>query len=69
MTQTRKQSAVETTVNTGIGFVGSWCLVFITFHLIRDLALASTVSTVACTVWSLVRGYAVRRWFATRRAQ
>lgn len=63
--QTRRQSAIETAVSTSIGFVGSWLIVFATFAMIHDLAIATTVTTLSCTAWSLLRGYTVRRWFAT----
>jgi hypothetical protein len=63
MTQSKKQSLKETLSNTGIGMVGSWIITMITFHFIKDITMASSVATVGCTVWSIGRGYCVRRYF------
>jgi hypothetical protein len=61
--QSKKQSFKETCSNTGIGMVGSWLITMVTFHYIKDLTTASTVATIGCTVWSILRGYTVRRYF------
>lgn len=66
MSQTKKQSWIETSTNTGIGFLGSWLITWVTLQYIDNIAVATTVTTVACTVWSLVRGYCVRRYFNRR---
>lgn len=63
MKQTKKQSLIETCTNTTIGMVGSWlitmgCLMFFT----TPVGIA-TSTTIFCTVWSLGRGYVVRRHF------
>lgn len=63
MKQTKKQSLIETCTNTTIGMVGSWlitmgCLMFFT----TPVGIA-TSTTILCTVWSLGRGYVVRRHF------
>lgn len=63
MTQSKWQSFKETMSNTGIGMVGSWLITMVTFHYIKDLTVASTVATIGCTVWSILRGYTVRRYF------
>jgi len=65
-TQSRRQSLVETFTGTGIGMVGSWLIAYSTYVLITDKVVAVTITTAACTVWSLVRGYCVRRYFARR---
>lgn len=64
--QTRVQSVVETVTGTSLGFAGSWIICYGIFSTVDDIATATTISTVACTVWSLARGYAVRRYFARR---
>ena len=66
MTQSRKHSSVEVLTGTFTGFVGSWLITFwiVSLHMPPPVAATWTVSL--CTVWSLVRGYAVRRYFATR---
>ena len=66
--QSRRQSAIETAVSTSLGLVGSLIIVFTTFSLIEDKTIATTATTLLCTVWSVVRGYRVRRWFAHRAA-
>ena len=63
MSQSKAQSLKETVSNTGLGMVGSWLITMVTFHYIKDLTLASTVATIGCTVWSIGRGYTVRRYF------
>jgi len=63
MSQSKKQSLKETLSNTGIGMVGSWIITMVTFHFIKDLTVASTIATIGCTVWSIGRGYCVRRYF------
>lgn len=64
--QSKRQSWIETTTNTAIGFVGSWIIVFITLHLVENKTWASTLTVILCTVWSLFRGYSVRRYFNTK---
>lgn len=63
MSQSKKQSLKETLSNTGIGMVGSWIITMVTFHFIKDLTVASTIATIGCTIWSIGRGYCVRRYF------
>lgn len=63
MSQSKAQSLKETMSNTGIGMVGSWIITMVTFHFIKDLTIASTVATIGCTIWSIGRGYCVRRYF------
>ncbi|WP_443698931.1 DUF7220 family protein [Pseudomonas sp.] len=63
MTQTRKQSLIEITTSTTIGMVGSWlltlgCLMFFT----SPIGIA-TSTTLACTFYSISRGYLIRRYF------
>lgn len=64
--QSRKQSAVETVTGTVLGFAGSWVISYVSVMTIPHLPTAVTVATLGCTVWSLVRGYSVRRYFARR---
>ena len=66
MKQTKLQSLMETLTNTGVGMVGSWlltmgCLMFFT----TPVGIA-TSTTIACTIWSLGRGYVVRRYFDSK---
>jgi len=62
--QSRRLSAIESGVNTFIGFFGSLGLTWawLAFSPLGPAADATAI-TLLCTVWSLLRGYFVRRWF------
>ena len=63
MFTSRVWSILEVGTNTFTGFLGSW---LITLYCITSMpsALQATTMTVAtCTVWSLLRGYVIRRTF------
>ena len=67
MKQSKKQSLIEVCTSTTIGMVGSWlitmgCLMFFT----GPIAIA-TSTTILCTVWSLGRGYIIRRHFNNKQ--
>lgn len=66
MTQSRAHSLIEVCTGTAIGMVGSWLISFASYASIDSLPVATTVATAGCTVWSLVRGYCVRRYFNQR---
>lgn len=64
MSQSKRHSAVETATNTAVGFVGSYFITFACFHVPgADLATKTLYATLGCTVWSLLRGYYLRRMF------
>ena len=65
MTQTRKQSAVETLAGVAIGFVVSLVASVLVFPLFgHAFTLGQNVGiTIIFTVLSIARGYAVRRLF------
>ena len=63
MSQSKRHSALETATNTAVGFVGSYFITFGCFHLNADLATKTLYATLGCTVWSLLRGYYLRRLF------
>jgi hypothetical protein len=63
VSQTKAQSLKETLSNTFIGTLGSFLITWVTLHFITNIVLASAITTIACTVWSIGRGYAVRRYF------
>ena len=64
MSQSKRHSAVETATNTAVGFVGSYFITFACFHVPgADLATRTLYATLGCTVWSLLRGYYLRRFF------
>lgn len=63
MTQSKAQSIKETLTNTGVGMVGSWLITMATMMLFTSPIIVSTVATIGCTVWSIGRGYTIRRYF------
>lgn len=64
--QSRRHSLYEVMTGTSIGVVGSWIITWLTFKYVPTPATAATVSVALCTVWSLVRGYTIRRHFAKK---
>jgi uncharacterized membrane protein (UPF0136 family) len=66
--QSRKQSAIEVAAGTFIGMLGSWCLSYGVLQILDNDLHIATVTTALCTVWSIVRGYMVRRHFNRRMA-
>jgi len=59
--QSKTKSLIETLVNIGIGFIVS---MFLTAWLFPTLTIGHNVQITAIfTVASIIRGYAVRRWF------
>lgn len=64
MNQTRLGSLIEALTNTIVGGLGAWVIVYACMTLIKDPALAATVSVCLCAVWSLLRSYTLRRVFA-----
>lgn len=66
--QTRRDSVIEVLTNTFVGMAGSFVISLTVLHAIEDRAIAAGVTTVACTVWSIARGYWIRRRFNRRPA-
>lgn len=61
--QTRMQSLIETAINIGIGVIGSLAITLTVNHTVNDRNLASVLTVALCTIWSIGRGYAIRRHF------
>lgn len=63
--QTKKQSFIEASINTFIGFVISYASTFIIFPLMgfNSSASKNIIITLFFTVVSIFRGYVVRRLF------
>ena len=61
--QSKKQSIIEVCSNTFIGMIGSWIITFLVLTYVQNKAIASGMVVGLCTVWSLIRGYYVRRHF------
>ena len=66
MSQSRRQSLAETFTNTGVGMVGSFIITFSCVTFIPGPVACSVVTVLGCTVWSLARGYAIRRYYNGR---
>lgn len=70
--QSRFESFIEANVGTWTGFVGSFLINLACYKWalpIMGLVATTTLATVLCTVWSLIRGYYVRRFFNARHAR
>ena len=66
MKQSRLQSFIESNANTFIGFVGSlliWEFVIKPWLGLTTSLLENLTVTCIFTVWSIIRGYFVRRYF------
>lgn len=63
MFTSRFWTVLEVGTNTFTGLLGSW---LITLYCVTNLPTpmqVATTTTVVCTVWSLLRGYVIRRSF------
>ncbi len=70
--QSKRMTLIEIGVNTGVGLIGSMVITYIILHFYNTPATATFLITVACTIWSFVRQYFVRRYFnklATKLSQ
>lgn len=63
MSQTKKQTLVEVFTGTGVGILGSLLITWAVLFTVPDRMLAGVINVAACAIWSLVRGYYVRRYF------
>lgn len=66
MKQTKLQSLMETLTNTGVGMIGSWLITMACLMFFTTPVGIATSTTIACTIWSLGRGYVVRRYFDSK---
>lgn len=63
MSQSKKQSLIETISNTSIGMIGSWLITMACLMFFTSPVGIATSTTILCTIWSVGRGYCVRRYF------
>lgn len=63
MSQSKRQSLIETASNTTIGMVGSWLITMACLMFFTTPVGIATSTTILCTIWSVGRGYCVRRYF------
>ena len=66
MSQSKRQSLIETCTNTTIGMVGSWLITMGCLMLFTTPVGIATSTTLLCTLWSISRGYVVRRHFNSK---
>lgn len=64
MRQTKREAAIEVLTGTAIGMLGSWFITLFVMSYLPDRLQAATVTVLLCTLWSLVRGYPIRRYFS-----
>lgn len=74
--QSRKRSLQETVTGTSLGFFGSLAITYTVLAVAELLvktypalagyekSMVAWSTVILCTIWSLARGYHVRRWFA-----
>ena len=61
--QSKRQSLKETLTNTFTGMAGSFAITMLCLQVFHNQVAIAVSTTVACTVWSIGRGYAIRRYF------
>lgn len=61
--QSKKQSMKETLTNTFVGTAGSFMITMLVLQVLQSDVAIAAVTTVMCTVWSIGRGYTIRRYF------
>lgn len=61
--QTKRDSVREVLTNTFIGMVGSYVITYVTFRTVNNVEGASAITVALCTIWSIARGYVIRRRF------
>lgn len=66
MSQSKAQSLKETMTNTGVGMIGSWLITMGCLSLFPNPVVSATIATIGCTVWSVGRGYTIRRYFNSK---
>ena len=64
--QSKRHSAMEVITGTVFGLVINWLIAYLCMTLAPSPSVAASVTVTLCTIHSLVRGYAIRRWFAAR---
>lgn len=63
MSQSKKQSLKETLTNTFTGMLGSFAITMICLKIFEQEVAIAASTTILCTVWSIVRGYTIRRYY------
>lgn len=67
--QTKRQSLKETLTNTFIGMAGSFAITMLCLQVFSAEVAIAASTTFLCTVWSIVRGYTIRRYYESKRVK
>lgn len=65
--QTKRQSLKETLTNTFVGMAGSFAITMLCLQVFSNNTMIAVATTLLCTVWSILRGYSIRRYFNKQR--
>lgn len=63
MSQSKRQSLKETLTNTFVGTAGSFLITMLVLQVLQNDVAIAAVTTIMCTIWSIGRGYTIRRYF------
>lgn len=61
--QSKKQSLKEVLLGTFTGMAGSFAITMLCLQVFSGSVAIAASTTVLCTVWSILRGYTIRRYF------
>lgn len=61
--QSKRQSLKETLTNTFVGMAGSFGITMLCLQFFTEQTVIAASTTFLCTVWSIGRGYTIRRYF------
>lgn len=61
--QSKRQSLKETMTNTFVGMAGSFGITMLCLQFFTAQTAIAASTTFLCTVWSIGRGYAIRRYY------
>ena len=64
--QTKKDSLKEVIFNTAVGMLGSFAINLICLNLFTTAIAIAISTTILCTIFSISRGYTIRRFFNAR---
>lgn len=65
--QSKRQSLKETLTNTFVGMAGSFAITMLCLQVFSNQFAIGVSTTLACTIWSIGRGYTIRRYFNKQR--
>ena len=67
--QSKKQSFKEVIVNTFVGMAGSFGITMLCLQFFSGQVAIAASTTFLCTLWSIGRGYTIRRYFNSKVKQ